>query len=116
MLLFKYAIFKLFNQVLLMCKGHIAYQGSFNDVTTYFTEQGYTYGKDDNPPDFALKALIDANQNENKLDKLNQTYQNSSMCARVNADLDEQIHRNDPDSNNERPFKRPVRREIYYLS
>jgi hypothetical protein len=102
-----------------MCKGKIVYHGSSGEVLPYFTGQGYQCDLHDNPADFVLDVLIDASQSKDDLKKLRKTYKQSSMHAKVTADINQQPNEDDCQrlvSKQKLFMKRSVRREIYYLS
>ncbi len=75
----RYSIFKLFDTILLMCKGKSIYHGPTDGVLSYFTNQGYHCELHENPADFALDILIEANHNSEELEKLHQAYLQSPM-------------------------------------
>ncbi|CAF1249276.1 unnamed protein product [Adineta steineri] len=116
----RYSIFKLFDNIILLCKGKCIYQGPPNEVVPYFATHNYQCEKYDNPADFALDVLIEASKTKDSLKKLTKAYLRSPMQARMSeliADLDpneDEIY----DENGERPDKenRPLRSEIFYLA
>jgi ATP-binding cassette subfamily G (WHITE) protein 2 len=81
----RYSIFKLFNTVLLMCKGKTMYQGPIDGVVPYFTNLGHHCELQENPADFALDILIEANRKPEELTKLHQVYLESPMHANMTA-------------------------------
>lgn len=118
----RYSIFKLFDTILLMCKGQAVYHGSSEKILSYFTKQGYQCELHDNPADFVLDILIDISQNESDLDKLTRTYKQSSMHKKVLDDITKQqqqrIDNSDERILSEKKFllRRSLDREFYYLS
>ncbi|CAF3699138.1 unnamed protein product [Adineta steineri] len=81
----RYSIFKLFDTILLMCKGKNVYHGSASAMLPFFSDRGYQCELHDNPADFALDILIDASRNPDDLRKLNQAYRQSPMWSNVNS-------------------------------
>jgi ATP-binding cassette subfamily G (WHITE) protein 2 len=75
----RYSIFKLFDTVFLICKGKTIYHGSADGVLPYFTNQGYHCELHENPADFALDILIEANHKPEELQKLHEAYLQSPM-------------------------------------
>lgn len=55
----RYSIFELFDNLLLMSHGHIAYLGLSTDMLSYFNKQGLLCKEHDNPADFALDILTE---------------------------------------------------------
>jgi ATP-binding cassette subfamily G (WHITE) protein 2 len=102
-----------------MCKGNIVYHGPSEEVLPYFTEQGYQCDLHDNPADFVLDVLIDASQNKDNLERLRQNYTQSSMYAKIIADINQQPDEDDHQrliSEKKVVIKRSFCREIYYIS
>ena len=81
----RYSTFKLFDQVLFLCKGISIYRGSAEGVVPYFGSHGYQCEMYDNPADFALDTLIDASRQPGDLEKLDQIYRASAMHTSVVA-------------------------------
>ena len=48
---------KHFDRMILMCDGHIVFQGKAKDSITYFDSMGYKCGRFENPADFFMKIL-----------------------------------------------------------
>jgi ATP-binding cassette, subfamily G (WHITE), member 2 len=88
----RYSIFKMFDTVLLMCKGRVVYHGSNSGVIPYFNDQENLCEEHENPADFALDVLINASQSEDTLNELYKKYKLSS--AMINR-LEEQANIND---------------------
>ncbi|CAF1439896.1 unnamed protein product [Rotaria magnacalcarata] len=65
--------------------GECVYHGPINDIETYFSTLGYQCKLHDNPTDFVLDILIDANRTPETLAKLNDEYKQSSMHIEVLA-------------------------------
>ncbi len=57
------------------------YLGPTDGVLSYFTNQGYHCEEHENPADFALDILIEANRKPEELEKLHQIYLQSPMHA-----------------------------------
>ncbi|CAM4835665.1 unnamed protein product [Rotaria magnacalcarata] len=66
-------------------KSECVYHGPINDIETYFSTLGYQCKLHDNPTDFVLDILIDANRTPETLAKLNDEYKQSSMHIEVLA-------------------------------
>ncbi len=75
----RYSIYKLFDNVLFLCKGKCVYQGPPNEVVSYFSSQGYPYDEHDNPADFSLDVLIEASKTASMLQRLVSAYTCSPM-------------------------------------
>jgi ATP-binding cassette subfamily G (WHITE) protein 2 len=88
----RYSIFKLFDSVLLMCKGKSVYHGSALSILPYFNAQGYQCELHDNPADFALDVLIDVSRKPENLEKLNRAYVESQMHTSINSLTKSQPH------------------------
>ncbi|CAF2629932.1 unnamed protein product [Rotaria sp. Silwood2] len=88
----RYSIFKLFDTILLMCKGKNIYHGSALAVLPFFNMQGYSCELHDNPGDFALDVLIDASRQPDNIDKLNKAYMKSQIYANINSLLKKQMN------------------------
>lgn len=108
----RFSIYKLFDSVLLMSKGFCVYQGLTENLLDYFQQLNYQYELHDNPADFALDVLIDAEQNPYQLNQLIETYENSSMFNEIQNTIKQnslrQIFPSKP--------KRSITREISYVS
>ena len=108
----RFSIFKLFDCVLLMSKGFCVYQGLTDNLLDYFNQLNYQCELHDNPADFALDVLIDAEQNPQQLKQLIETYESSSMFNNIQNSI------------NQNPLKPPlrsrtkrsIRREIHHVS
>lgn len=79
----RYSIFKLFDVVLLMCKGKCVYQGPPSDLIPYFNDRGYSCELHDNPADFALDILIETGRKSDSLETLSNAYTQSSMYTTI---------------------------------
>ena len=115
----RYSIFKLFDNVLLLCKGRTVYHGRPNRVLSYFTKQGYQCDEHDNPADFVLDVLIDASHNADDLDALYRTYKDSAMHKKVISYFNDEIqnHHDRIESDDQAiDSTRPLGREMYYIS
>ncbi len=115
----RYSIFKLFDHVLLMCKGKTIYQGPALAILPYFNARGYQCELHDNPADFTLDVLIDASRQSDGVDKLNQAYIEFQKQINRNSELNTPLH----DDRLERLRRqqqgaaaRSFRTEIYYVS
>ena len=64
-----------------MCKGQCIYHGVNNDVVPYFATLGYQCEMHENPTDFVLDILIDANRTPETLERLIDAYKESTMHA-----------------------------------
>ena len=80
-----YAIFKLFDRLMLMCKGECVFHGPAQNFLSFFSSQGYQCEEHDNPTDFALSILFEANQRSEMLTKLTSAYIQSSWCKEIIA-------------------------------
>lgn len=49
--------FKYFDKLILMCDGHIVYQGDAKDSTDYFKHMGFKINRYDNPADAFMRTL-----------------------------------------------------------
>ena len=118
----RYSIFKLFDNVMFMCKGRSLFHGSTHDVIPHFAEQGYKIEEHDNPADFVLDILIDANRKPDILSKLNDAYVQSSGHKEILAlienkndlDKDERSKRERHRYKNE--LSHSILTEVWYLS
>jgi ATP-binding cassette subfamily G (WHITE) protein 2 len=81
----RYSIFKLFDTVLLMCKGTTIYHGSALSMLPYFNRQGHQCELHDNPADFALDVLINVSRKAEDLEKLKKAYMESPMYANIHS-------------------------------
>jgi hypothetical protein len=102
-----------------MCKGKIVYHDTTKHVLPYFFKQGYKREENDNPADFTLDILIDANQNEDILYTLLRSYKRSPIYNKILFDIDEQIRLaavSLENINEKKLFKKPFGRELYYIS
>ncbi|CAF1339002.1 unnamed protein product [Rotaria sordida] len=88
----RYSIFKLFDSLLLMCKGKSIYHGPALAVLPYFNTQGYSCELHDNPADFALDVLIDASRQSDNIEKLNKAYRKSQIYENIGSLLKKQVH------------------------
>ncbi|UJR14432.1 hypothetical protein I4U23_001429 [Adineta vaga] len=79
----RYSIFKLFDTILLMCKGKNVYHGPTVNMLPFFNTLGYNCELHDNPADFALDVLIDANRKSEDLERLTQAYMQSEVSKKV---------------------------------
>ena len=66
-----------------MCKGRSLFHGPTCDVIPYFAEQGYKIEEHDNPADFVLDILINANRKPDVLSKLNDAYLQSTTHKEI---------------------------------
>ena len=80
-----YAIFKLFDRLMLMCKGECVFHGPAQNALSFFSSQGYQCEEHDNPTDFALNILFKANQRSEILTVLTSAYIHSSWCQEIIA-------------------------------
>ncbi len=102
-----------------MCKGKIVYNDSTKHLLPYFFKQGYKREENDNPADFTLDILIDANENEDILYKLLRNYKRSPLYNKILFDIDEQIRLAAVSSENidgKKLFQKSFGRELYYIS
>lgn len=115
----RYSILKLFDNILLICKGKSVYHGPALNMIDYFNTQGYLCELHDNPADFVLDVLIDVSQKPKYLQKLNQAYLESEMHANIDSLLRKQI-RNDSLERfcreQQGAAARPFITEVYYIS
>lgn len=75
----RYSIFKLFDTVMLMCKGKNVFHGAGDSLIDYFSAHGYVCEQHDNPADFVLDILIESSRDLKELDKLNRLHEQSSI-------------------------------------
>lgn len=87
----RYSIFKLFDTVLLMCRGKNVYHGSASAMLPFFNALSYQCELHDNPADFALDVLIDASRQPDALEKLHQAYKRSEMYGIVESTLPQEL-------------------------
>ncbi|CAF3905554.1 unnamed protein product [Rotaria magnacalcarata] len=89
----RYSIFKLFDTVTFMCKGQFVYQGTIDNVVSYFSTLGYHCETHENPTDFVLDILIDASQTPDILAKLKDAYSESARHSdlKMNAEFENNI-------------------------
>ncbi|CAF3913720.1 unnamed protein product, partial [Rotaria sp. Silwood1] len=66
-----------------MCKGKSIYHGPTDGVLPYFINQGYHCELQENPADFALDILVEANHKFEELEKLHQAYLQSPMHMNI---------------------------------
>jgi ATP-binding cassette subfamily G (WHITE) protein 2 len=115
----RYSILKLFDNILLICKGKSVYHGPALDMIDYFNTQGYLCELHDNPADFVLDVLIDVSQKPKHLKKLNETYLESEMHANIDSLLRKQL-RNDSLERfcreQQGAAARSFSTEVYYIS
>lgn len=83
-------IFRLFDKLLLMKAGEIAYFGPVTDMKDYFAHIGLTIPEDVNPADFVVdltysKEASDKAESENTVDRLVNEYTKSALAS---ANLD----------------------------
>lgn len=111
-------IFKLFDNILLMCNGKSVYQGTPENVLPYFVKQGYFLEQYESTPDFLLDILIKVSRKPNDLKILHSSYMNSSMQADINKFYKERKYRHNENSRTSRHRKKTVRSyavEPFYL-
>ncbi|CAF4919808.1 unnamed protein product [Rotaria sp. Silwood1] len=115
----RYSIFKLFDTVLLMCKGKSIYHGPALAVLSFFNMQGYSCELHDNPADFALDVLIDASRKPENIEKLNKAYMTSQIYATISSLLKKQVNGNSLEKIHRKEqgvAARSLITEIYYVS
>ncbi len=115
----RYSIFKLFDNILLICKGKSVYHGPALDMIDYFNTQGYLCELHDNPADFALDVLIDVSQKPKYLQKLNQAYLESEMHANIDSLLRKQLRNDSLErfcQEQQEAAARSFSTEVYYIS
>ncbi|CAF3334940.1 unnamed protein product [Rotaria socialis] len=79
----RYSIFKLFDTVTLLSEGEMLYHGQAKNLLNYFSQQGYSCEPHDNPADFVIDVLIDAQERPGALENLRLAYEKSSMHQHV---------------------------------
>ncbi|CAF1529787.1 unnamed protein product [Rotaria magnacalcarata] len=79
--------------VTFMCKGQFVYQGTIDNVVSYFSTLGYHCETHENPTDFVLDILIDASQTPDILAKLKDAYSESARHSdlKMNAEFENNI-------------------------
>ncbi|CAF1189577.1 unnamed protein product [Adineta steineri] len=91
----RYSIFKLFDRIVLMCKGKIVYNDSPNNVVPYFNRLGFERDPHDSPPDFLLDILVAANrdtaESRTALNTLVRQYQRTKTFQQMPYEIDHQI-------------------------
>ncbi|CAF0854112.1 unnamed protein product [Adineta steineri] len=91
----RYSIFKLFDRIVLMCKGKIVYNDSPNNVVPYFNRLGFERDPHDSPPDFLLDILVAANrdtaESRTALNTLVRQYQRTKTFQQIPYEIDHQI-------------------------
>ncbi|CAF1662100.1 unnamed protein product, partial [Adineta ricciae] len=115
----RYSIFKLFDRVVVMCKGKIVYNDSPHSILPYFLQQGYKRDENDNPADFALDILIEANQNDAVFYKLVRRYQKTPVYQRIPFEIDEQLRiaaATEPPVIMKKNFRKSFAKELFYIS
>ncbi|CAF4135358.1 unnamed protein product [Adineta steineri] len=118
----RFSIFKLFDQVVLMCKGQIVYYDSPENVLPYFHKQGFARDPDDSPPDFLLDILLKANQDslesKAKLDALVGHYRRTKVCHKIHIEINQQIRvaSFNMANNKHKIAKKSIFKELYYIS
>ncbi|CAF1198891.1 unnamed protein product, partial [Adineta ricciae] len=111
-------IFKLFDNILLMCNGKSVYHGTPENVLPYFVKQGYFLEQYESPPDFSLDILIKVSRRPNDLKILHNAYMNSSMQADIDKFYKKRKYRHNENSPTSRHRKKAVRSyaaEAFYL-
>ncbi|CAF1166468.1 unnamed protein product [Adineta steineri] len=118
----RFSIFNLFDQVVLMCKGKIVYNDSPENVLPYFRKQGFERDTNDNPANFLLDILIEANQDgpegEKKLASLIRNYQRTTIYQKIPSEIDEQLREAsfNMDNNKNKIGNKSIFKELYYIS
>ncbi|CAF2087852.1 unnamed protein product [Rotaria magnacalcarata] len=118
----RYSIFKLFDTVTFMCKGQFVYQGTIDNVVSYFSTLGYHCETHENPTDFVLDILIDASQTPDILAKLKDAY--SEPARHSDLKMNTEFENNIPNRGYSECFQHQVSveaaqslgREILYVS
>ncbi|XP_062517801.1 broad substrate specificity ATP-binding cassette transporter ABCG2-like [Corticium candelabrum] len=93
----RYSLFKMFDSITLLEKGHCVYHGSMNHSIEYFKQLGFTCEEHDNPADFFMDVMQTVNEREegdNKEDSefsLVSSYQSSSFFKATQAELTLQL-------------------------
>jgi ATP-binding cassette subfamily G (WHITE) protein 2 len=116
----RYSIFKLFDTVMLMCKGKCVYQDSARHVVPHFVNYGYPCEPHDNPADYALDVLIDVSQKPETLTVWNDIYNIKYENTRRSLHSFDSWNTIKTLDLNRRKFTiesaRSVRTELFYLS
>ncbi|CAF2045084.1 unnamed protein product [Rotaria magnacalcarata] len=108
--------------VTFMCKGQFVYQGTIDNVVSYFSTLGYHCETHENPTDFVLDILIDASQTPDILAKLKDAY--SEPARHSDLKMNTEFENNIPNRGYSECFQHQVSveaaqslgREILYVS
>ncbi|CAG2172693.1 unnamed protein product [Oppiella nova] len=64
-------VFELFDRLLLMADGRVAFMGSIGEAKDFFSSQGLVCPKTYNPSDYYLRELVNSGYNVDKMSALN---------------------------------------------
>lgn len=113
-----HSIFKLFDKILLMCKGKSIYHDAPEKALSYFAKQGYVLDQQQSTADFLLDILIRVGRRPEDLKVLNKVYKQSSMQTDIDRFYEECNHRNIEISHRIQQRKKTARSclvEVYYI-
>ncbi|XP_065211511.1 protein scarlet-like isoform X2 [Planococcus citri] len=89
-------IFALFNRIILLSKGKMAFSGNSAEALEFFKSQGYPYSEEQNPADYLVKSMAVIADKEEGANQLCSAFENTSYHEKMMKYIDIE-HRNEND-------------------